>query len=124
VKWLIENLGKIVINGLQREPLVGCSFSGLFEFPASFSVSLKINVRCSYTVNETFLIHLNLIKAKTPNLVIKKFKDFEDYMKQIFERHVESVPLALGSREELQGEILIGMVTTWHLVSPQFQHSW
>jgi hypothetical protein len=55
----------------------------------------------------------------------KKFKDFEDYMKQTIERHVESMPrLALGSREELRAEILNGMMTTWHLVSPQFQHSW
>ncbi|KAF8313032.1 hypothetical protein F5887DRAFT_930200, partial [Amanita rubescens] len=104
VKWLIENLGKIVIHGLQQEPLVGCSFSGSFEFPASFSVSLKIN-------------------AKTPDVAIKKFKDIEEYMKQTIERRVESVPLALGLREELQAEILNGMMTTWHLVSPQFQHN-
>jgi hypothetical protein len=121
VKWLIENLGKIVIHGLQQEPLVGCSFSGSFEFPASFLVSLKINVRCSYIVDETFLIHLNLIKAKAPNVAIKKFKDIEDFMKQIIDRRLESVPLALGSREELQAEILNGMTTTWHLVSSQFQ---
>ena len=113
-----------MIQGLRREPLVGCSFSGLFEFPASFSGSSKINVRRSYIVNENFLIHLNLIKAKASDVAVEKFKDLEDYMKGIIERHVELVPPTLGSRDELRAEILNGMTATWHLVSPQFQHSW
>jgi hypothetical protein len=124
VKWLIENLGKIVVHALQQEPLLGCFFSGLFEFPALFSALSKINVRCSYIVNESFLMHLNLVKAKAPNVAIETFKDLEDYMKGIIERHVESVPPGLGSREELRAEILSGMTTTWHLVSPQFQYRW
>jgi hypothetical protein len=121
---LIENLGKIVIHALQQEPLLGCFFSRLFEFPALFSASSKINVRCSYIVNKSFLMHLNLVKAKAPNVVIETFKDLEDYMKEIIERHVESVPPGLGSREELRAEILSGMTATWHFVSPQFQHRW
>jgi hypothetical protein len=72
--------------------------------------------------DETFLMHL--VKAKAPNVTIKKFKDFEDYMKGLIERHVESLPPTRRPREELKAEILNGMTTTWHLVSPQFRYSW
>ena len=60
-------------------------------------------------------------------MAIKKFQDFEDYMELKIIEYIDSVllvPLALGSRAELWAEILKGMMTTWHLVSPQFQHSW
>lgn len=74
--------------------------------------------------SNVFLKSLNSVKAKAPNVTIKKFRDLEDYMKGIIERHVESVPPGVGSREELRAEILNGMTATWHLVSPQFQHEW
>ena len=63
----------------------------------------------------------NNVKAKAPDVEINNFKDLEDYMNGIVAQHVESVPPALGSREELKAEILSGMTATWHLVSPQFQ---
>lgn len=42
-------------------------------------------------------------------------------MKGLVEQHLDSVPLAMRSREELRAEIIDGMTATWHLVSPQFQ---
>ena len=53
-------------------------------------------------------------------MTINKFKDLESYMKGLVEQHLDSVPLAMRSREELRAEIIDGMTTTWHLVSPQF----
>jgi hypothetical protein len=123
---LIDNLGNIVIQDVQKEPLLDCSFSWHFEFPALFSVSSKINVSgcCPYITLESCLIPSNLVKSKAPDVPIKDFKDLEEYLKGIIEQHVESVPPALGAREELKAEILDGMTATWHLVSCQFQHAW
>ena len=73
---------------------------------------------------ESFLMYTHLVKANAPDVTIEKLEDFEDHMKGLIERHVESVPPALGSRQELRTEILNGMTATWRLVSPQFQHSW
>jgi hypothetical protein len=42
-------------------------------------------------------------------------------MKGLVEHHLDSVPLAKMSREQLRAEIISGMTATWHLVSPQFQ---
>jgi hypothetical protein len=123
-EWLIKNLGEIVMCEMQKEPLLGCSFSCLTEFSASFSASSKIDVCCSYIVHESFLKYMNIIKAGAPDMAFEKFKDLEDHMKGLIERHVESVPSTPGLREELRAEILNGMTATWHLVSPQFQHSW
>ena len=68
-------------------------------------------------------MHLNLLKEKAPNVAVKKFKHLEDYMKGIVERHLETIP-TLVSRGKSRAEILNGMRATWHLLSPQFQHSW
>jgi hypothetical protein len=64
----------------------------------------------------------DLLKWEASEVRIRKVKDLEEYMKGIIERHVESVPPALGSREELKTEIIDGMMATWGLVSPQLQH--
>jgi hypothetical protein len=99
-------------------------FSKLVEFPASFSASSKINVSYYYITFESSLVDSNLLKSEAPYVPIKTFKHLEEHMKGTIERHVDSVPPALGSREQLKAEILNGMTATWHLVSPQFQHSW
>jgi hypothetical protein len=54
-------------------------------------------------------------------VAIKKFEHLEIWMKGLVEQHLDSVPLAVRSREELRAEIINGMTATWHLVSPQFQ---
>jgi hypothetical protein len=54
-------------------------------------------------------------------VAIKNFNDLEIYMKSLVEQHLDSVPPGLRPREELRAEIIQGMTTTWHLVSPQFQ---
>jgi hypothetical protein len=70
------------------------------------------------------LMYSHLAKLEAPEVLIDKFKDLEKFMIGIIDRHVESVPPALGSRERLKEEILNGMTATWCLVSPQFQHHW
>jgi hypothetical protein len=67
---------------------------------------------------------LNFVKLTAPYIPIENFEDFETNMKGMIERHLESVPPALGSREELKAAILDGMTGTWRLVSPQFKHNW
>jgi hypothetical protein len=59
-------------------------------------------------------MYSNLIKSEAP---LENYKDLENYMKGIIERHADSVPLPAGRRDELKDEILIGMKHTWHLVS-------
>ena len=54
-------------------------------------------------------------------MAINNFEDLEIYMNGLVEQHLDSVPLAMGSREELRAEIINGMTATWQLVSPQFQ---
>ena len=77
----------------------------------------------SILIFESILLHLNLLKEKAPNVAVKKSKHLEDYMKGIVERRLETMS-TLVSRGELRAEILNGMTATWHLLSPQFQHSW
>jgi hypothetical protein len=105
---------------VKQEPLLGCSFSGLFELPASFSALSQINV-CYFCIDmASVLIHSNIVKANTPGVAIGTFKALDGYMKGMVEQHVEHVPLA---RDALRAEILDGMTTTWQLMSPQFQHT-
>ena len=47
-RWMIENLGRIVIREVEKESFVGGSFSGLLEFPPSFSVASKQDVSLSH----------------------------------------------------------------------------
>lgn len=105
-RWLIDNLGKIVVVKMKEAPLLDddSAFSKNVEFPPLFSVSCasKINWRSFRLVS------------------MEKYNDLEQYMISVVERHVESVPPALGSREQLKAEILTGMTATWHLLSPQF----
>lgn len=113
MSWLIEKLGKIVIRKVDEAPFFDSSFSGLLEFPASFSVSSKTNVSRCITF-ESLLKYLDLVKSEVS---IKTYKYFEEYMQAIIEQHVDAVPPATGSRDELKKEILVGMKRTWHLVS-------
>lgn len=102
--WLMESLGKIVIRKVNEAPFLDSSLSELLEFPASFSVSSKFN-------------------SETPYVLIRRYKDLEEYMKRIIERHIDSVPPAFGSREDLKADILGGMKWTWCLVSPHSPES-
>ena len=54
-------------------------------------------------------------------MAIETFENLEIFMKGLVEQHLDSVPLAKKSREQLRAEIISGMTATWHLVSPQFQ---
>jgi hypothetical protein len=97
------------------------SFSKRVEFPIMFSASSKINVSFITLLSGMYSRH---VKSETRKVPVKKYSDLEKYMTRVIERHVESVPPALGSRNELKAEILNGMTATWILVSPQFQHNW
>lgn len=106
-KWLIDNLGKVVMLQMKEASFLDCSFSEHVEFPPGFSAS------CAQK-----------IQSRISNVPIETYTELEQYMIAIIEHHVELVPPALGPREQLKAEILNGMTATWHHVSPQFQRNW
>jgi hypothetical protein len=66
----------------------------------------------------------NHVKATAPSVAIEKYKDLEDYMKGIIERHVQLVAVAPGSAEGFRTDILNGMTDTWHIVLSQSQQEY
>jgi hypothetical protein len=108
---------------MEDAPFLNSSFSILAEFPPSFSVSSKIKVSCQYISFANALMSSNfVVKSEAPDVPINTYKDMEEYMGALINRHVESVPI--GSEEDLRAEILNGMGHTWRLISPQFLHRW
>jgi hypothetical protein len=94
---LIEQLGQVVKDMVERDPFFNTTISKVIEFPASFSVSSKIDLTA-------------------PVEPITTYEDLESYMKGILERDVQIIPGVLGSKEDLKAEILDSMKQTWRLV--------
>lgn len=103
-RWLVEKLGMIVARMVGEQPFFVTSFSEVIEFPASFSATSRIEPKDSVAP-------------------IRTYKDLEECMKAIIERHVTSVPLStVGLKHELKADILKGMKLTWRLMFPQLMH--
>jgi hypothetical protein len=58
---LIEQLGQVVKDMVERDPFFNTTISKVIEFPASFSVSSKIDVSIGYFAFEDSLIYRNLV---------------------------------------------------------------